>query len=106
LANTSDFSIFHPANRPNFTSNNPFTPGQDIPVFPENQAFKLSVRTTYNFSNKYETYPTGKRYLPSEYPTIGLTFTKAVKNVFGSDADYNLVAADITKDNISLRHVW
>ncbi|MDB5285591.1 MAG: hypothetical protein JWR05_540 [Mucilaginibacter sp.] len=102
LANTSDFSIFHPANRPYFTSNNPFTPGQDIPVFSENQAFKLSVRTTYDFSNKYETYPSGKRYIPSEYPTIGLTFTKAVKNVFGSDADYNLVAADITKDNISL----
>ena len=101
LANTSNFSIFHPANR-EYTSNNPFTPALDLPVFPQNQSFKVGVRTTYDFSNKYETYPNGRRYLPSEYPTIGLSFTKALKNVLGSDVDYNLVSADISKEDIPM----
>jgi hypothetical protein len=101
LPNTSSFSIFHPDNR-EYTSNNPLKPALDVPLFPQNQSFKVSVRTTYNFSNKYETYPTGRRYLPSEYPTLGLNFTKAVRNVFGSDVDYNLISADISKEDIQL----
>ncbi|TWR29346.1 carboxypeptidase-like regulatory domain-containing protein [Mucilaginibacter pallidiroseus] len=99
LSNTANYSIFHPKNR-EFTSNNPLNPGLDVPLFPDNQSFKISARTSYNFSNKYETYPSGRRYLPSDYPTIGLNFTKAVKNVFGSDVDYSLLSADIAKDDI------
>jgi hypothetical protein len=60
------------------------------------------VRTTYDFSNKYETYPFGRRYLPSDYPTIGLTFTKGIKSIFSSDVDYDLLSADISKKDISL----
>jgi hypothetical protein len=101
LPNTSSYSIFHPKGH-EYTSNNPFVPQQDVPLFPDNQSFKLGIRTTYNFSNKYETYPTGKRYLPSPYPTLGLNFTKAVKNVFGSDVDYNLLSADISKEDIPM----
>ncbi|MBB5395674.1 DUF5686 and carboxypeptidase regulatory-like domain-containing protein [Mucilaginibacter sp. AK015] len=101
LSNTTDYSFFHPKGH-EFTSNNPLSPGADVPLFPENQSFKFSVRTTYDFSNRYETYPTGKRYLPSKYPTVGLSFTKAVKNVFGSDADYNLLSADISKTDIPM----
>ncbi|MBK0380772.1 DUF5686 and carboxypeptidase regulatory-like domain-containing protein [Mucilaginibacter segetis] len=101
LPNTSYFSIFHPANR-EYSSNNPLLPAQDVPLFPENQSFKIGFRTTYNFSNKYETYPAGRRYLPSKYPTIGLSFTKAVKNVLGADADYSLISADVTKSDIPL----
>jgi hypothetical protein len=101
LPNTNTYSFFHP-NGNEFTSNNPLTPGQDKPLFPENQSFKLTVRTTYDFSNKYETYPFGKRYLPSAYPTIGLTFTKGIKNIFGSDVDYDLLTADISKTDISM----
>ncbi|MGY4539240.1 hypothetical protein ACVW0P_003674 [Mucilaginibacter sp. UYNi724] len=101
LSNTTDYSFFHPRGK-EFTSNNPFSPGVDAPLFPENQSFKVSVRTTYDFSNRYETYPTGKRYIPSKYPTIGLNFAKAIKNVFGSDADYNLISADISKSDIPM----
>lgn len=101
LSNTTDYSFFHPKGH-EFTSNNPLSPAADVPLFPENQSFKLSVRTTYDFSNRYETYPTGKRYIPSKYPTIGVSFTKAVKNVFGSDADYNLISADISKTDIPM----
>jgi len=101
LSNSSSYSFFTPGNR-NYTSNNPYTPAQDIPLFPENQSFKVSLRTTYDFSNKYETYPNGRRYLPSPYPTIGLNYTKGIKNFLGSDVDYDLVSADISKSDISL----
>ncbi|WP_454800999.1 DUF5686 and carboxypeptidase regulatory-like domain-containing protein [Mucilaginibacter phyllosphaerae] len=101
LSNTTDYSFFHPKGH-EFTTNNPLSPNVDVPLFPENQSFKLSVRTTYDFSNRYETYPTGRRYIPSKYPTLGLTFVKALKNVFGSDADYNLLSADLSKSDIPM----
>lgn len=101
LANATDYSFAGHDNR-EYTSNNPLTPQVDAPLFPQNQSFKLGLRTTYNFSNKYETYPTGRRYLPSEYPTIGFSVVKALKNVLGSDADYTLLSADISKNDIPL----
>ncbi|MDO3644858.1 DUF5686 and carboxypeptidase regulatory-like domain-containing protein [Mucilaginibacter sp. L3T2-6] len=100
LTNSSGYSFFKPGNH-DFTSNNPYLPGQDIPLFAQNQSLKVSVRTSYDFSNRYETYPTGRRYLPSKYPAIGLTYTKGIKNIFGSDVNYDLVTADISKSNIS-----
>jgi len=101
LPNTSSFSFFNPKNGI-YTSNNPLLPTQDIPLFPENQAFTINLRTSYDFSSKYETFPNGKRYLPSAYPTIGLNFTKGIKNILGSDVDYDLLSADISKSNISM----
>jgi Family of unknown function (DUF5686)/CarboxypepD_reg-like domain len=100
LPNSSEFSFFNPGNR-NYTSNNPLTPNQYAPLFPENQSFKIIFRTTYDFSDKYETYPNGRRYLPSPYPTVGLSFVKGIKGVFGSDVDYDLLSADISKSNIN-----
>ncbi|OOQ60152.1 DUF5686 and carboxypeptidase regulatory-like domain-containing protein [Mucilaginibacter pedocola] len=101
LPNMADYSLFHPKGN-EFTSNNPLTPAVDAPLFPQNQSFKVALRTSYNFSNKYETYPTGRRYLPSAYPTIGLNLTKGFKNVLGSDVDYTLLSADISKTDIPL----
>ncbi|MDP9078364.1 MAG: DUF5686 and carboxypeptidase regulatory-like domain-containing protein [Bacteroidota bacterium] len=100
LANSSSFSFFNPGDR-DYTSNNPFTPNQETPLFADNQSFKIGLRTTYDFSDKYETYPTGKRYLPSKYPTIGISYTKGVKSIFGSDVDYDLLSADVSKSNIN-----
>ncbi|MCR8557957.1 DUF5686 and carboxypeptidase regulatory-like domain-containing protein [Mucilaginibacter sp. BJC16-A38] len=100
LANSSSFSFFNPGDR-DYTSNNPFTPNLETPLFADNQSFKIGLRTTYDFSDKYETYPTGKRYLPSKYPTIGISYTKGVKSIFGSDVDYDLLSADVSKSNIS-----
>jgi hypothetical protein len=101
LPNSTSFSFFHPANH-NYTSNNPLIPAQDIPLFAENQSFKFTFRTTYDFSDKYETFPNGRRYLPSPYPTIGFSYVKGVKNFLGSDVDYDLVSADISKSDISM----
>ncbi|RKR80054.1 carboxypeptidase-like protein [Mucilaginibacter gracilis] len=101
LNNTSNYSFFYQDSR-QFTSNNPFSPYSNSPLFANSQAFKIGFRTTYDFSNKYETLPSGRRYFPSKYPTIGLSYTKGIKNIFGSDVDYDLLSADISKSNISL----
>jgi hypothetical protein len=101
LPNSASYSIFSPAGH-QFTSNNPFIPTLDIPLFPENKAFTLTLRTTYDFSNKYATYPAGRRYLPSKYPTIGLSYFKGINGVLGSTVDYDLLSVDVSKNNISM----
>lgn len=101
LPNTSDFSLFDHKGR-QFTSNNPFVPTKDVPLFPETQAFKVSLQTSYDFGDKYETLPWGKHYLPSKYPRIDLGITRAFSGVFSSDADYTLLTADITKNDIPM----
>lgn len=101
LPNSTSYSVLHPEKH-DYTSNNPFSPELDIPLFPENKSFKVSLRTTYDFSNKYETFPNGRRYLPSDYPVIGISYTEGIKNLFGSDVDYSLLSADISKSYINL----
>jgi hypothetical protein len=101
LPNSSSYSFYNPGNK-TYTSNNPLLPNQDAPLFTENQSFKITVRTTYDFSDKYETYPNGRRYLPSPYPTIGLSYVKGISGVLGSDVNYDLLSADVSKSDISL----
>jgi hypothetical protein len=102
LENTSNYTIRDLKNR-EFTSNNPL---ELIPfsgqLFPENQSFKLTFRGTYDFSNKYATYPTGKVHQASKYPRLGLTYVKGMKGIFGSDVDYDLLSVDLTKSDIKL----
>jgi hypothetical protein len=100
LDNTSYFSFFNKDFK--YTSNNPFTPNVNTPLFERNQSFKVNIRTSYNFSNKYVTYPTGRYYLPSKYPTLAFSYTKGVKNVFGSDVDYDLLTTSLSKEDIGL----
>ncbi len=100
LPNASNYSFFNEQRA--FTSNNPLIPTADVPLFPNNNSFKVRLRTSYNFSNKYETYPTGRRYVPSKYPNIGVTLTKGLKNILGSDVDYTQVSADISQSNVSM----
>jgi hypothetical protein len=85
-----------------FTSNNPYTPNVDEPLFPENQALTINIRTSYNFSNKYVTYPSGRYYLPSDYPKLELSYTKGIKNIFGSDVDYDLLSLSLSKEELGM----
>jgi hypothetical protein len=101
LPNTSSYSFFNPGDK-QYTSNNPFTPSQEVPLFTETQSFKLTLRTTYDFSDKYETYPSGRHYLPSDYPTIGLNYVKGIDGVLGSDVNYDLLSFDVSKSDISM----
>lgn len=101
LPNATDFT-FWDRNRPKLTSNNPFTPTLDVPLFEDNKSTKISMGISYDFSTHYETYPTGKRYLPSKYPTLNVHYTKGIKNFLGSDVDYDLLSAGLYKSDIPL----
>jgi hypothetical protein len=101
LENSTSYSFFDPKGH-TYTSNNPFFPEDNVPLFPENQALTITLRTTYDFSDKYETYPGGKRYLPSPYPTVGLTYIKGVNGFLGSDVNYDQLQFDVTKSDISM----
>lgn len=101
LQNTSDYTIRDLRNRV-FSSNNPLLPTSDAPMFPNNELFRIMARGTYDFSNEYATYPTGKVHQLSKYPTLGLTYTRAIGGIFGSDVSYDLLSADLTKQDIKL----
>lgn len=85
-----------------FTSNNPLNPSQDLAIFPNHQAFNISFRATYAFSNDYATYPAGRFYRPSKYPRLGISYAKGIDGLMGSDVDYDLVSFDLTKSDINL----
>lgn len=101
LPNATDFT-FSDKNKERLTSNNPFTPDEDIPLFEDNSSAKVTLAASYNFSNRYATYPSGKQYLESPYPTLSVRYTKGLKGVLGSDVDYDLVSAGIYKSGIGL----
>jgi hypothetical protein len=101
LPNATDFT-FSDKNRDKLTSNNPFRPEADVPLFEDHTATKISVAASYSFSNRYATYPSGRRYLESPYPTVSLRYTKGLKGVLGSDVDYDFISAGIYKSGISL----
>lgn len=101
LNNTSNYSFFYVNDR-QYTSNNPFDPFGNSPLFANSRAFKLQLTTSYDFSNRYATYPNGKYYFRSKYPKITLGYTKGIKGLFGSDVDYDQLSANITKSDMQL----
>ncbi len=101
LQNSSDYTIRDLDDR-EFTSNNPLVPGLNNPLFPGHQAFRAGFRATYDFSNEYATYPSGKIHQPSKYPLLGISYTKGIKGILGSDVNYDLISLDLTKSDIKL----
>lgn len=101
LPNSTDYTFWE-RNKQHLTSNNPFIPGEEIPLFAENQAFKITMGLTYDFGMKYETYPHRRVYLPSKWPTLAVTYTKGFPRIFGSDVDYDLLMARLYKTGIGL----
>ena len=101
LPNTSTFAFRNDKNN-DFKSNNPFTPAIDQPLFSEYQSLKLRLTMSYNFSNKYVTYPQGKFYLRSKWPVVTFNYLKALPNVLGSDTDYDFASLGVRKSNIKL----
>lgn len=101
LPNSTDYVLFSRYRR-HITSNNPFTPDSDTPLFNRHQAFLISLALAYDFGTAYETYPHRRVYLPSKYPKFRLIYTKGVPQVLGSDVDYDLLRAELGKENIRL----
>jgi len=88
-----------------YTSNNPLAPNapaddQSV-LFPENQALTFNTSFRFTFDQQYITRPTGKVYLPSDYPVITINYRKGINNVLGSDVNYDFIAVDITDEHIS-----
>ncbi|GAA4098575.1 DUF5686 and carboxypeptidase regulatory-like domain-containing protein [Mucilaginibacter panaciglaebae] len=106
LFNTSYAHIFKSSTK-HYTSNNPLAP-DTVPandrsiLFPQNQALTLNASVKFTFDQHYITRATGKIYLPSKYPTLTVNYRKAIPGVFGADAGYDFVSADVSQSRIRL----
>ncbi len=90
-----------------YTSNNPLaapaTPTDDRSIlFPENKALTFNTSFRFIFDQQYITRPTGKVYLPSNYPVITVDYRKGVNGALGSDVDYDFVSLEIEQDHIPM----
>ncbi|TCD07049.1 carboxypeptidase-like regulatory domain-containing protein [Pedobacter frigidisoli] len=101
LTNNSSFSFFDAKDR-EFTSNNPFTPNSETPLFPTYNSFSATASLTYTIGQKYITRPDGKFYTESQFPRITVLYKKGFKNVLNSDVDYDFIKAEVYQDRIGL----
>lgn len=105
LYNTSFDHIFTYAHL-RYTSNNPLAPNapenDHSELFPENQALTFNTSLRFTFDQQYITRPTGKTYLPSQYPVITVNYRKGIDNVLGSDVNYDFVSVEVNQDRIPL----
>ncbi|WP_448699894.1 DUF5686 and carboxypeptidase regulatory-like domain-containing protein [Mucilaginibacter sp. AW1-3] len=97
LVNNTTFSF----QSTGFTSNNPITPFTDYPIlFAENNAVTLKVSATYTFMQEYTTTPAGRFDAPSRYPQIKVTYRKGIKDMLGSDVDYDYGEVQVIQNRV------
>lgn len=101
LVNQSDFKFFDKKDI-EFTSNNPFTPLVETPLFPTYNALTANVMLRFTPGQKYITRPDGTFYQESKYPRIELAYKKGINNLLDSDVDYDLVSFEFYKERISV----
>jgi hypothetical protein len=100
LVNNSSFKIRDVKDK-EFTSNNPFSPLVETPLFPNYTALTLSASLTYTFNQQYITRPDGKFYQESKYPTLMLNYRKGVTGILNSSVDYDVVNFTVQQNRIS-----
>jgi hypothetical protein len=100
LRNTTDNSFFDYKDR-EFTSNNPFTPLTETPLFPDYKALTVNATLTYNIHQRFITRPDGKFYQPSKFPQLQLNYRKGIQGALGSDVDYDLIAFELYQERVS-----
>jgi hypothetical protein len=100
LTNTSTFK-FRDLKDEYFTSNNPFTPDVETPLFPTYEALNITANLNYTFDQTYITRPEGKFYQPSKYPVIDFTYRKGIKGLFNSNVNYDLVSLELSQNRVS-----
>ncbi|RZL50017.1 MAG: carboxypeptidase-like regulatory domain-containing protein [Pedobacter sp.] len=100
LQNNSDYK-FRDVKDEEYTSNNPFTPSLETPLFPNYNSFNVSATLTYTIGQTYITRPDGKFYQESKYPRFQLNYRKGFKGVLNSDVDYDYLGVEIYQERIS-----
>ncbi|WP_443938079.1 DUF5686 and carboxypeptidase regulatory-like domain-containing protein [Pedobacter sp. MW01-1-1] len=100
LVNHTDFYLINTKDLA-FTSNNPFTPEVETPLFPTYKAFTLNASLTYSIGQHYITRPDGKFYTESKYPQITLSYSKGLKNTLSSDIDYDFLKLEVYQEKIN-----
>lgn len=86
LNNTTNFTIFK-KDSVNITPNYPFE--KISTQFTRHQVFSVGFEVSIKPGQKYIQYPNYKQSLGSKYPTFSLSYTKGIKNILGSDADFD-----------------
>lgn len=88
LDNNSAYRFRENPNR-EYTPNAAWT---DIPLasFNRHQALIITLASTYTIGQKYASIPYKTR-LGSKYPRIGISYSKAISGVLGSDADFDYI---------------
>jgi hypothetical protein len=101
LINHSTFKIIDVKDL-EFSSNNPFIPETETPLFPTYNSLSATLSLTYTIGQEYITRPDGKFYTESKFPKITASYKKGLNKIFNSDVDYDFVNAEIAQDKISL----
>jgi len=99
LQNTNTFTLRDLKNK-SFTSNNPFTPTSETPLFPTYSSFTINASLAYTIGQKYITTPYAKRYEESRFPRFLLNYRKGIKGIFDSDVDYDLLNFEVYQERI------
>lgn len=98
LVNTTDYAMGRKQRA--FTPNHPYEL-KDIP-FNKHQAVIASVVLSFQPGQRYIEFPERKVPIGSKYPTFELQYTKGIKEVLGSDVDFDKWKLSIY-DNMNLK---
>ncbi|MES2430835.1 MAG: DUF5686 and carboxypeptidase regulatory-like domain-containing protein [Bacteroidota bacterium] len=86
LNNTTKFTLFK-KDSVNITPNYPY---EKINVqFEKHQSFSVGVSVSFKPGQRYIQFPERKMPIGSKYPTLTLSYAKGIKNILGSDVDYD-----------------
>lgn len=96
LSNTTDYVVFK--NRQKYLT--PNYAYRDTVAYPSlaHQAFIVSVDVSIKPGQRYIQYPNRKMSLGSNYPTFSIGYTKGIRQVFGSDVNFDKWRFSISDD--------
>jgi hypothetical protein len=102
LFNTTQYTWRNLAKR-EYTSNDPLDPDDNFfPGFATNRIFKVEGSVRIRFGQKYYTRPNQKILLGSKYPTLSLSYSKAIPGVLGSEMDFDEIRVSV-RDRVKLK---
>lgn len=85
LRNTTDFSFFNKSD--SILPNHPYELGAIS--FLRQQAVVIGITLSWQPGQRYIEFPWGKMPLPSNKPVFELAYSKGIRNLLGSDADFD-----------------